>query len=61
MNMLFPKYTLSTEDGVFLLNAKKRSKNKTSNYAMMRNRKSAPGRPRGCRFRIPALLKEIHV
>jgi tubby-related protein 1 len=37
LNMLYPKYILKTETGTLLLTAKKRMKNKTSNYALMRN------------------------
>jgi tubby-related protein 1 len=37
LNMLYPKYTLKTEMGTLLLTAKKRVKNRTSNYALMRN------------------------
>jgi tubby-related protein 1 len=37
LSMLYPKYTLKTEMGTLLLTAKKSMKNKTSNYALMRN------------------------
>jgi tubby-related protein 1 len=38
LNMMWPKYTLMTEQGCFLCSAKKRTKNKTSNYCLTRNR-----------------------
>lgn len=34
LNKLFPKYTLESEAGVFLMTAKKQKNNKTSNYAI---------------------------
>jgi tubby-related protein 1 len=37
-NRMFPKYTLETELGVFLMTAKKRKHNKTSNYAVSLSR-----------------------
>jgi len=34
LNKLYPKYTLETDDGVFLMTAKKQPQNKTSNYSI---------------------------
>jgi len=34
LNKLFPKYTLESDSGIFLLTAKKQKNNKTSNYAI---------------------------
>jgi len=34
INKLYPKYTLESDSGVFLMCAKKQSQNKTSNYAL---------------------------
>lgn len=38
LNKLFPKYTLESDAGVFMMTAKKQSHNKTSNYAISMNK-----------------------
>jgi len=43
-NKLHPKYSMETEDGVFLMTAQKQMKNKTANYAVSMSRNATHSR-----------------
>merc|ERR1719159_258754 len=44
-NKFFPKYTLESDAGVFLMTAKKQTKNKTSNYVISMSRSDVSKNP----------------
>lgn len=43
LNKVFPKYTMETDSGVFLMCAKKQTRNKTSNYAITTSKTDLSG------------------
>jgi len=50
LNKLFPKYTLESDAGTFLLSAKKQTQNKTSNYAISMSKSDGDVRKDGDQF-----------
>jgi len=44
LSKLFPKYTLETDAGIFLMTAKKQTQNKTSNYAVSMSKADTNGK-----------------